>query len=98
VKFGNNSKAAAIGKGQVLIQTSRDYSHTITDVLFVPDLKTNLLSIGQLQEKGYDISIKDGFCRIQDAKLGLIAQVKLTRNRGFPFYLHNIHHTYFSAK
>ncbi|KAH0709495.1 hypothetical protein KY284_010922 [Solanum tuberosum] len=52
VKFRSNFKAAAIGKGQVLIQTSRDYSHTITDVLFVPDLKTNLLSIGQLQEKG----------------------------------------------
>jgi len=51
VKFGNNSKVAAMGKGQVLIQTNRDYSQTIMDVLFVPDLKTNLLSIGQLQVK-----------------------------------------------
>ncbi|KAG6478573.1 hypothetical protein ZIOFF_062016 [Zingiber officinale] len=34
------------------------------------DLTTNLLSIGQLQEKGYEISIKDGVCQIHDAKIG----------------------------
>jgi hypothetical protein len=26
--------------------------HVITEVFYVPDLKNNLLSIGQLQEKG----------------------------------------------
>ncbi|KAK3022536.1 hypothetical protein RJ639_047474 [Escallonia herrerae] len=56
-------------------------SHSISNVLFVPDLKTNLLSAGQFQENGYEISIKDGVCQIQDEKLGLIAQVKMTANR-----------------
>jgi len=45
--------------------------------------------VGQLQEKGYEIYIKDGVCQIQDAKLGLIAQVNMTANRMFPLYLHN---------
>lgn len=49
-------------------------------VFFVPDLKTNLLSVGQIQEKRYEIFIKDGVCRIQDEKLGLIAQVNMTTN------------------
>ncbi|KAI3474406.1 hypothetical protein Pfo_029267 [Paulownia fortunei] len=73
-------------------------TQTISNVLFVPDLKTNLLSIGQLQEKGYEIYIKDGFCRIQDEKLGLIAQVTMTANRMFPLYLNSINQTCFSAK
>ncbi|KAI5422236.1 hypothetical protein KIW84_045631 [Lathyrus oleraceus] len=93
VKFGDNSKISVMGKGKVTIQTKGNSTHTITNVLFVPDLKTNLLSVGQLQEKGYEIFIKDGACQIQDAKLGLIAQVNMTANRMFPLYLHNTAHS-----
>ena len=64
----------------------------------MPDLKTNLLSVGQLQEKIYEIFIKDGVFQIQDAKLGIIAQVNMTVNRTFPLYLHNTIHLCFLAK
>ncbi|VFR00741.1 unnamed protein product [Cuscuta campestris] len=74
VKFGDNSTVSVMGKGTVSHQAKDNSTHIISDVLFVPDLKPNLLSIGQLQEKGYEVSIKDGVCRIRDAKLGLIAQ------------------------
>lgn len=77
VKFGDNSIVSVMGKGKVTLQTKGNSTH-ISNVLFVPDLKTNLLSVGQLQEKGYEIIIKNGVCRIQDAKLGLIAQVNMT--------------------
>ncbi|CAL5333116.1 unnamed protein product [Camellia sinensis] len=60
--------------------------------------RTNLLSVGQLQEKGYGISIKNGVCRIVDEKLGLVAQVNMTANRMFPLYLNNTTHSCFSAK
>ncbi|KAA8532168.1 hypothetical protein F0562_006691 [Nyssa sinensis] len=60
VKFGDNSTVSVMGKGKVTLQTKEHSTHTISNVLFVPDLKTNLLSVGQLQEKGYEISIKDG--------------------------------------
>ncbi|KAF7135561.1 hypothetical protein RHSIM_Rhsim08G0049500 [Rhododendron simsii] len=98
VKFGDNSTVAVMGKGSVTIQPKGNLTHTISNVLFVPDLKTNLLSVGQLQEKGYKISIKGGVCQIQDAKLGLIAQVNMTANRMFPLHLHNTNHSCFSAK
>ncbi|KAF7147957.1 hypothetical protein RHSIM_Rhsim03G0172600 [Rhododendron simsii] len=98
VKFGDNSTVAVMGKGSVTIQPKGNLTHTISNVLFVPDLKTNLLSVGQLQEKGYEISIKGGVCQIQDAKLGLIAQVNMTANRMFPLHLHNTNHSCFSAK
>lgn len=98
VKFGDNSKVSVMGKGKVTIQTENNYVQTINNVLFVPDLRTNLLSVGQLQEKGYEISIKDGVCRIQDEKLGLIAQVNMTANRMFPLYLDNTTSSCFFAR
>ncbi|GLT87811.1 hypothetical protein SLE2022_058710 [Rubroshorea leprosula] len=73
VKFGDNSTIVVKGKGK-----------TISNVLYVPDLKSNLLSLGQLQEKGYEILIKDGVCQIRDSKLGLIAKKKMVN--GLPHF------------
>lgn len=98
VKFGDNSTVNVMGKGKVTIQAKEDSVHTISNVFFVPELRANLLSIGQLQEKGYEFVIKDGVCRIQDSKKGLIAQASMTTNRMFPLHLHNTTHSCFSAK
>lgn len=92
IKFGDNSTVYVMGKGKVTIQTKENSTHTITNVLFVLKLKTNLFSVGQLQEKGYKISIKDG-SQIQDAKLSLTAQVNMTVNCMFPLHLYNTTHS-----
>ncbi|KAL5832283.1 hypothetical protein ACOSQ4_017637 [Xanthoceras sorbifolium] len=88
IKFGDNSTVSVMGKEKVTFQTKKNSTHTISNVLFVPNLKTNLLSI----------SIKDEVCQIQDAKLGLIAQVNMTANRMFPLYFYNTTHSYFLTK
>lgn len=98
VKFGDNSTVSVMGKGKVTIQAKEDFVHTLSNVFFVPDLRANLLSIGQLQEDGYEFVIKDGVCRIQDSNKGLIAQASMTTNRMFPLHLHNPTHLCFSAK
>ncbi|XP_050240757.1 uncharacterized protein LOC126689560 [Quercus robur] len=98
VKFGDGSIVSVMGKGKVAIQTNRNSIQTISNVLFVPDLRTNLLSVGQLQERGYEISIKNGVYRIEDEKLGLIAQVNMTTNRMFPLYLHDTTHSCLSTR
>ncbi|GKU96896.1 hypothetical protein SLEP1_g10077 [Rubroshorea leprosula] len=87
MKFGDNSKISVMGKGQVNIRTRDCATQTISNVLYVPELKTNLLSIGQLQERGYEIVIKNGVCRIHDNNLGLIAQAAMTPNKMFPLHL-----------
>ncbi|KAL5820759.1 hypothetical protein ACOSQ3_022641 [Xanthoceras sorbifolium] len=48
VKFKDNSSVFVMGKGNVTIRTKKNTAHIISNVFFVPDLKTNLLSIGQL--------------------------------------------------
>lgn len=55
----------------------------ITDIYYVLDLKNNLLSIGQLQERGLAIPIQQGECRLYHLKRGLIMQTWMTANRMF---------------
>ncbi|KAL5763418.1 hypothetical protein ACOSP7_019682 [Xanthoceras sorbifolium] len=98
VKFRDESIVSVMGRGRVTLQTKGNSSHSISSVFFIPDLKTNLLSIDQLQEKGYEISIKNEVCRNQDEKLGLTAQVKMTTNRMFPLHLQHTTHSCFAAK
>ena len=98
VKLGDGSIVSVMGKGKAVIQTNRNYIQTISNVLFVPDLRTNLLSVSQLQEKGYGISIKNEVCRIEDEKLGLISQVNMTANIMFPLYLHDTAHSCLFAR
>lgn len=62
MKFGNNSRISVMGKRQATILTKSTLAQTMSSILSVSDLKTNLLSIGQLQEKGYEITIKNGVC------------------------------------
>jgi hypothetical protein len=51
VKLGNDASLQVQGKGSIRMEID-GIMHVITEVFYVPDLKNNLLSIGQLQEKG----------------------------------------------
>ena len=48
VKLSNNSSMVVLGKGNIRLQVNR-IAQIITGVFYVPELKNNLLSIGQLQ-------------------------------------------------
>jgi hypothetical protein len=66
VSFGDCFTVNAMRKGDIEMRTKNGFVETISDVLYVPDLKSNLLSAGQLQENGYVITIQNGVCEIQD--------------------------------
>lgn len=82
VKLGNNTKMTVLGKGNVRLQVD-GFNHVVTEVFYVPELKNNLLSIGQLQEKGLAILIQSGKCRVYHPERGLIMQTEMTANRMF---------------
>ncbi|XP_019257647.1 PREDICTED: uncharacterized protein LOC109235854 [Nicotiana attenuata] len=90
VSFGDCSTVDATGKGDIKIKTKNGFVETISNVLYVPDLKSNLLSVGQLQEKVYVIIIKKGECEIYDPVRGAIAIVQMSSNRLFPIKIDNI--------
>ena len=55
VRIGNGDYISAKGKGTIAIATNSG-TKTISDVLYVPDIDQNLLSVGQLIEKGFKVT------------------------------------------
>ena len=51
VSFGDSSTVDVMGKGEIKIKTKNGFIETISNVFYVPKLKSNLLSAGQLLEK-----------------------------------------------
>ena len=59
VSFGDDTKISVKVKCNILIR-AKDGSHQlIANVYYVPNMKSNILSLGQLLEKGYDIHMKN---------------------------------------
>ena len=82
VKLGNNTCMVVLGKGSVKLTLS-GITHVVREVFFVPELKNNLLSIGQLQERGLTIVIQHGKLKVYHPEKGLIIQTRMTTNRMF---------------
>ncbi|KAJ8775010.1 hypothetical protein K2173_020014 [Erythroxylum novogranatense] len=80
VKLGDGSSMNIIGKGNVRILIN-GVVHIITNVFHVPGLKNNLISIGQLAEKGLAILIQQGTCKVYHPDKGLILEVNMSSNR-----------------
>eukprot|EP00253_Pinus_taeda_P006584 PITA_06584 len=89
VTTGIDSKIVVKGKGSVSIRARNGEQMTVPEVYYVPGLKCNVLSIGQLIDKGYNVFFKDDMCTIRDIPPSkkIIAQVQMTSNRMFPLKL-----------
>ena len=89
VTFGDDSKVLVKGKGNILFR-AKDGSHQIiSNVYYVPNMKSNIFSLGQLLEKGYDIHLKDCNLFLRDDKGNLIIKVRMSKNRMFPLNIQN---------
>ena len=86
VTLRTDSKISVMGKGEVKVLTRKGENKTIADVYYVPGMKCNLLSIGQLVQKGYNVFFVNDVCTIMDKRPNkqCIVEVKLTRNMMFP--------------
>ncbi|KAK7259271.1 hypothetical protein RIF29_24873 [Crotalaria pallida] len=69
VTLGDNSNMNVKGKGTVRLLIN-GIVHILTNVFYIPELRNNLLSIGQLAEKGLEILIKQGACKIYHPENG----------------------------
>ena len=67
VKIGNGAYIAVKGKGTVAIEGQTGLK-LISDVLYVPEINQNLLSVPQLLEKGYKVLFEDKNCMIKDSE------------------------------
>ena len=77
-------------RGNILIRLKNSEHQLISNVYYVPNMKSNILSLGQLLEKGYDIQLKGNNLSIRDNANNLIAKVPMTKNRTFTLNIQNV--------
>jgi len=82
VKLGNDAQIVVMGRGSVQI-ILHGITHVFSHVFYVPELKNNLLSIGQLQQKGLMITIQHNKCVVIHPDRGQIMEVSMNDNQMF---------------
>jgi hypothetical protein len=81
VRFGDNSLIEIKGRGAVLIKIRGGEHRALTDVYYIPKLKTSIISLGQLDENGCPSKIRDGFMSLWDRRNRLLAKIPRSPNR-----------------
>jgi hypothetical protein len=69
----------------------------IKKVLLVPGMKCNLLSIGQLIEKGFSVTMQGNILNLYHKQENLVLKSKLTKNRTFLCRIQNARDVCMSA-
>nr|KYP67630.1 Retrovirus-related Pol polyprotein from transposon TNT 1-94 [Cajanus cajan] len=82
VKLGNDTTMTVEAKGDIRVSIN-GCSIIIIDVYYVPELRTNLLSLGRLQEKGLAVLIQNDTCKIFHPDRGLLLHSSMKGNRMF---------------
>ncbi|XP_020207568.1 uncharacterized protein LOC109792556 [Cajanus cajan] len=81
--MGNGEIVQANGKGTISIATKKGMI-IVKDVLYIPKLDQNVLSVAQMLRNGYGVSFKENYCFIMDEHGLEIAKIEMTKNS---FYL-----------
>src|ERR1044072_8229176 len=97
VKFADDSYITAEGVGKILIQKKNGDPAFISNVLYVPKMQNNLLSLGQLMEKGYTMKMEDKCMKVYDNKGSLLMKAPVSRNRTFKVPIQMCAHTCLEA-
>ena len=70
VTCANNASYVVKGMGDVMLScVDGNYMH-VSDVLYVPGIKKNLLSISMFALRGFDVSFQDDRCIVQRKEYG----------------------------
>jgi len=96
VRIGNGDYISAKGKGTIAITTNSG-TKKISDVLYVPNIDQNLLSVGQLIEKGFKVFFEDWCYHIHDLAGYEILRVKMM-GKSFSFDPTEEKHTAYSTE
>jgi len=87
ITFGDLSQKPVEGRGRILIKLKNGEQKFISVVFNIPEMKNNILSLGQFLEKGFKVQMKDKNLKIFDEFGAAIALVKMTGNMMFPLDL-----------
>jgi transposase InsO family protein len=81
VRFGDDSVARIEGIGTVLLACKSGEHRALHHVYYLPRLTTNIISVGQLDERGYQVLVEDGVMRVRDEERRLLAKINCNAGR-----------------
>ena len=81
VRFGDDSRINIKGKGSILFNTSSCERKILTDVYYIPDLRSNIISLGQATESGCEVRMKEDHLFLFDRDKHLLVKAKRSPNR-----------------
>ncbi|CAL8151030.1 unnamed protein product [Prunus armeniaca] len=98
VEMGTGQRVEVTGKGTLVVETKVGKRY-IKEIMLVPGLKENLLSVGQMIEHGYYLVFGNHKVEIyNDSSLSnLVAKVQMRGNRSFPMKLQAEMHLAYKA-
>lgn len=73
VKLGDGSRVVIRGRGTVIFRCHNGEHRALTDVYYIPQLRLSIINLGQLDEHGSEVLIKDGILRIWDRERRLLS-------------------------
>ena len=76
VRFRDDSRIKIEGKGKILPNSKGNTQITLTNVLYTPKLKANILSLGCLDEQGCQITLVKGLLTTRDENDRLLTTIK----------------------
>ena len=87
ISLANSASAKVKGKGAVNVKTSTRKSVRFKEVLHVPELRTNLLSVSKMTDAGNTVKFYKTHAIIKNEKIG---EVKFTADRIGDLYYLNV--------
>ncbi|GAU29060.1 hypothetical protein TSUD_278170 [Trifolium subterraneum] len=90
VRFANNSTMAAKGMSDVSIKRKDGKYSMISNVLYIPGIKCNFVTIGQLLEKDYKIVMEHKLLNGFDINGNLLLKAPMSKNRTFQIELNDL--------
>ena len=81
VKFGDGSYVDINGKGSILFEAKTGEQKLLKDIYYIPELKSNILSLGQATEQGCEVRMRDNYLTLRDPSGRLLVKVLRSPNR-----------------
>lgn len=69
------------GKGSINFVSENGSKRVLTDVYYIPELRSNIISLGQATEAGCEVRMKDNYLILHDKDGNLITKASRARNR-----------------
>ena len=89
VKFGDGSTVQIMGKGSILFGCRNGDQWLLQEVYYIPRLRSNIVSLGQLTETGHKvIMVEDALQVLDKSHARLLMKVRRTANRLYKIELH----------